>query len=355
MKYIYYREGDNRKKPWRVCVYTNKGSIELGYYATFEEAVKVRNNFKDNNPKLFVGVKKRIRKKKRNYEIKGLHQSTKVESEGPIVPKTGFIIGSPSSTTGTAVVPDVDPGIYKCNEVPRRIMIISDTHAPYHHVDTLAFITKVYDDLEPDLVVILGDEIDSNSISFYPSNPSLPNASTELKLARDFIRDLNSIIGLGPVIAVESNHTSRIYKKAKSAGIPKELILPYHQLLGVNWMYSKDWLVPCVNGTDILFSHTKGLNTRAAGQMGGTNICVGHFHKRGGVEWWKTQRGQEFFSMSVPCLINHNSPAYGYDENSANRQNLGVGIIEEGIPYVIPMFTDKDERWTGELWRQLKS
>jgi len=358
---VYHRT--DRRKQWVACLYTVKGMRWVGSFMTKAEAKAAVKSYKKNNPELFKGIKHRkkcdgILLSPETATITGCLKETTVVNCPPV--KGGFIIGgtggssaSHSSTpTRPKRIPDMEAGLYE--KVPERILVLSDIHAPYHHPDALIFIKSLYDAVLPDLVVILGDEIDSNSISFYPSSPSLPNAGHELQLAREFLKELNSIFNV-PVIAVESNHTSRIYKKAKSAGIPKELILPYQQLLGVDWRYAKDWIVPMVNGTDILFSHTKGINTRAAGQASGCNICVGHFHKRGGIEWWKSQRGQEFFSMSVPCLINHRSPAYSYDENSANLQNLGAAVIEQGVPTVAPMFTDKNERWTGELWRQLKS
>jgi len=208
----------------------------------------------------------------------------------------------------------------------------------------------VMSEVQPDLVVILGDEIDAHALSFYPQHPSLPNATQELKEARECIKGLVKILGDVDVLAVDSNHTSRVYRKGKSAGIPREMILPYDALLGVDWPYAKDWVIPLPNGTHLLCSHQKGNYIKTAGQQAGMNIVAGHFHKRASVEFWTDNRNREFFAVQAPCLIDFDSPAYSYDENTPNRPNLGCTVITECNPVNLRMFVDENNRWTGDIW-----
>lgn len=241
------------------------------------------------------------------------------------------------------------PYNWQSSEAPDIILIMGDIHFPYHHQDAIDFLEKTINTFRPDVIVNVGDEIDSNALSFYPQNPALHNATTELKYARECLKDLDSVIGSIPVLSCESNHTSRMYRKAKNAGIPKDLILPYEQALGVDWEWHKDIVLPMTNKTDIMFSHTKGNNTLLAGQQSGMNLVCGHFHKRANIMYWTDMRGQEYFVAQCPCLIDFDSPAYSYDENSANRPVLGAMVIVDSRPYIIIMSLDSKGRWDGQV------
>ena len=55
----------------------------------------------------------------------------------------------------------------------KSILVISDQHAPYHHIDTLDFLSAIKEKYKPDCVVNIGDEMDWHSISFHDSHPGL--------------------------------------------------------------------------------------------------------------------------------------------------------------------------------------
>jgi len=245
-----------------------------------------------------------------------------------------------------------DPFLYTATEEPPGVILVfGDNHIPYHHPDMLAFLCEVKKLFPPDLIVNLGDEIDSNAMSFYPMHPDLKNATDELKASRVVLREMDEIlIGGTPILSAESNHTSRMYRKAKAAGIPKDLILSYEKALGVDWNWHKDLLIPLPNGTTLYATHTKGSNTLMAGQSIGSNIIAGHYHKRGGTMWWTNATLQEFFAASNPCLIDFNNVAYSYDENTMLRPNLGCTVIVNSYPLIIPMKVDRNNRWTGEVF-----
>ena len=41
----------------------------------------------------------------------------------------------------------------------KSILVISDQHAPYHHIDTLDFLSAIKQKYKPDCVVNIGDEM----------------------------------------------------------------------------------------------------------------------------------------------------------------------------------------------------
>ena len=72
----------------------------------------------------------------------------------------------------------------------KSILVISDQHAPYHHIDTIDFLAAIKQKYKPDTVVNIGDEMDWHSISFHDSHPGLYSPSHELQVARKFFKDL---------------------------------------------------------------------------------------------------------------------------------------------------------------------
>ena len=58
----------------------------------------------------------------------------------------------------------------------RCILIISDTHCPYHHEDLIPFLTAIKKKYKPDRVVHIGDETDKHGLNFHGQDPDLPSA-----------------------------------------------------------------------------------------------------------------------------------------------------------------------------------
>lgn len=86
-----------------------------------------------------------------------------------------------------------------------KILFYSDTHAPYHHKDTIKFLKKVKEQYEPDRVIHGGDLGDMYNVSVYPKDMEHPDSwSQEIKGLRKFVKELESVF---PVMEVlESNH-----------------------------------------------------------------------------------------------------------------------------------------------------
>ena len=67
----------------------------------------------------------------------------------------------------------------------KRILVISDMHIPYHHKDSIKFLSEIKKQFKPDRIINIGDSIDFHAISMHDSNPDLPNAGDELNLTRN--------------------------------------------------------------------------------------------------------------------------------------------------------------------------
>ena len=64
------------------------------------------------------------------------------------------------------------------------VLVISDLHAPWQHPDALEFLKAIKKKIKPDFVLNVGDECDAHALSMWESDPDLPSAGDELKMAR---------------------------------------------------------------------------------------------------------------------------------------------------------------------------
>ena len=77
------------------------------------------------------------------------------------------------------------------NKVYKRILCVSDLHAPYNHPNSLEFIRGCKKDFKPDCVVNMGDELDFSASSYHESSTELYNPSRELEEGKKVIREPN--------------------------------------------------------------------------------------------------------------------------------------------------------------------
>ena len=76
----------------------------------------------------------------------------------------------------------------------KRILVISDTHFPYHHKDTFNFLKALNKQYKPDHVVHIGDEADWHSVNVsHMIDPDLPSPADELLMARSLCGQLEKI------------------------------------------------------------------------------------------------------------------------------------------------------------------
>lgn len=229
----------------------------------------------------------------------------------------------------------------------RRILVISDMHAPYSHQDTIAFLKALKKKYKFDKVVCIGDEIDGAAWSYHESNPDLPNAGLELHLA---IEALKPIYKLFPKVDVlESNHGSLVYRKAMTAGLPSAVIKAYREQIqapkGWNWFDTLKLSTPL---GPVFFTHGMTGTAGKLSNMYSMSAVQGHYHSNSHVTWISTPERLRF-DMHVGCLIDDKGLAFKYNKLSPSRPILSVGIIIDGIAQIVPMVLNKKGRWTGRL------
>ena len=191
----------------------------------------------------------------------------------------------------------------------KRVLVISDLHIPYHHPNSFDFLKEIKKEYKPDFVVNIGDMLDFHAISFHTHDPDLYSAGHELKIARQYVKELESIYP--EVVEVDSNHSSLVYRRGIKFGMRVADVLKVSQTMGMS-------------------------------------AVQGHYHTKFLIQWWANPNNL-FFAMNVGCLIDQKSMAFNYAKNFKTRFILGCGIIIDGVPRLLPMILDNKGKWIKKL------
>ena len=224
------------------------------------------------------------------------------------------------------------------------VLVISDTHAPYHHVDAIEFLNAVRKKYRPDKIVHIGDEVDFHALSFHDSDPDLDSVGTELIRARVFIGALASLFP--HVDLVESNHGSLVFRKAKAHGLSVHMIKTYNEILGVGpgWKWHQDLTLDLSDGKSVYFHHGKSGDALKTSLNMSMSAVQGHYHGKFGVQYWGNPRGL-YWGMQVGCLIDDRALAFAYNKADLPRPIIGTGMIINGQPKLIALVKKANGRW----------
>lgn len=269
-------------------------------------------------------------------------------------------------TTRAGVPPVVQPCELrrrKCDSSEnRRVLLISDLHAPYHHPDALDFLEALEAKYKFDRVINLGDELDFHAASFHTSEPGAHGAQRELELAREAMIRLHRTFPEADI--VDSNHGSMAARKGKEGGLARHLITPYRDAIfgeddgdgglwrpggrGDGWRWHPHLTIDLPNNVAPLYiAHGIAADPRNALRRMHVNIAQGHYHTEFSIRYEANPHTGMLFGISAGCLIDDTAVAFAYNKTTPARPAIGCAAIIEGVPMLLPMIRDKRNRWTG--------
>jgi hypothetical protein len=234
---------------------------------------------------------------------------------------------------------------YKC------VIFISDLHIPFHHRDSFHFIKAVIDKFtvkDSTRVIFSGDEVDWASVSYHEKNSDLPSPSYEMLESIVYLQELYKIIPVATIL--ESNHGSLLKRKIQSAGLPSKVLRSYNEIFEApqSWVWVHDCTVRLSNGRLLYCHHGLSKNALANSKTKSMNYIQGHFHSEFSIQYWNNGN-KLFWSATASCLVDPEHIAFNYGKNSLMKPILGLVVIIEGHPRLIPMVLDKHKRWIGRL------
>jgi len=236
----------------------------------------------------------------------------------------------------------------KLNGKNKEVLVISDTHIPYSHVDYVKFLRAIKNKYKPSIILHIGDELDYHAISFHDFDSSLFSADTELDTAIDEIH--SGLHQLFPkMYLLESNHGSLIYRKIKHMGVPIRTIKPLHELYETPlWSWHHEIVLDTKIGPVYLCHGKSGAYGKCA-RENMMSAIQGHFHGKFEITWHKSPMGMRFNAFTG-CLVNGDSMAMAYAKNNLPKPILGcLRIDKEGIPHLLQMRLDKKGRFNGKI------
>ena len=228
------------------------------------------------------------------------------------------------------------------------VLVISDMHIPYHHRDSFDFLKAIKKKYPIDCVVNIGDELDCHALSFYDADPDLPSAGDELEESKRHIKELETIFP--KMTLLHSNHSSLIYRRALRFGMPRAYLKDYNEFLGVGkgWEWVEDLNLPLSDGSECFFTHGVSADGLKLAMQYGKTTCQGHFHSKYNIQYFSNPDAL-IWSMQVGCMTNQRSMAFSYSRTFRLRFIIGVGMIINGQPKLLPMVLNHDSRWIQEI------
>jgi hypothetical protein len=228
-----------------------------------------------------------------------------------------------------------------------RVLVLPDLQIPYEHPDALQFCTEVHEAIDATEVLNIGDEVDQMAMSRFDPDPDADSAGVELTKA---IAQLQGWYDTFPDVKVcHSNHTQRVYKQAFVSGIAEAYIRPVNEWIGApdGWRWEDVWEI---DGVRYEHGDAQGgmYAARNLALKNRVSTVIGHHHSHGGVAYIANHT-TTIFGMNVGCLVDVKARAFRYAKLMPFKPTLGCGVVLHGVPYFIPMLTDADGRYTGEL------
>jgi len=217
------------------------------------------------------------------------------------------------------------------NEV---VLVISDTHFPYHHPDTFDFLRDMQYDYCPDRIVHCGDLVDFYNASRYPKDPDHPDSfNNELKAIRQSVKELASIFPKMSIVM--GNHDARLRARTMAAGMPEATVKNFSSVIRSpkGWRFYDDEMTLIVdsNGEKLVFAHHLGANSLLVAQQRGMTVVTGHQHSKGNVVAFNN--GQKiYFGCNCPNLISNTGCPFRYTKLSNINPVRGCLVIEAGVP-----------------------
>ena len=247
-------------------------------------------------------------------------------------------------------------GIFRRQQLPGvrgadttgTVLVIGDTHMPFHHQDTFDFLAALAARYRPDQVIHIGDLVDFHALSRHDTDPDGMGAGHELAAARDAVAKLAAMFPR--VVVTEGNHDLNLARRAFRYGLPMETVKDLAVLLKTpaGWEFVRD-----VEIDGVLYSHGTGYGgtyaTRRMVLEAQQSVVHGHTHQSGGVIWLSTKRGKALFGAATGCLIDINAYPFAYAKDIKAGVSLGSVVVVDGTPHFHPMKLDSDGRWIGRL------
>jgi predicted phosphodiesterase len=248
----------------------------------------------------------------------------------------------------------------------KKIVVVSDLQVPFHDIKATQVLAKFIKYFKPDEVILIGDEIDFNTISKW-SRGTAEEYETTIGQDRDTCVDLLWELTRHAPVAnmVRSNHTDRLFNSLATR-LPAlreleelrferfmrldELGIKFHrqpyEISGTNWI--------AIHGDEQGTTPNAGATALRAARQHGKSVVQGHTHRLGIMTYTESSGykvGRTLYGMEVGNLMQFSSAKY--TKGTANwTQGFGILRIEGSkvSPQIVPIERDGSFIVDGKLF-----
>lgn len=217
-----------------------------------------------------------------------------------------------------------------------NVLIIGDTHEPFCKEGYLEHCLKVQKEYNCGTVVHIGDLVDNHAVSYHESDPDGRSPGDEFKAALDNCEKWYK--AFSEVLICIGNHDRLPFRKAYTAGLPKNWLKSYQEMFNSPKGWKWDF-VHKVNG--VIYQHGTGMS----GEMASINAArenrqstvIGHLHTVSNIRFLASHKDL-IFGMNVGCGIDHTKYAFAYGKENTRKPVVSCGVVINGkLPINIPM------------------
>lgn len=101
---------------------------------------------------------------------------------------------------------------YTALQSSRPIIILADTHIPYHNHDVYDLVLSYIQTLNPKMLILLGDFADFYKVSHWLTDPNRMSFRQELQCVRYELRRIDSLFPNARKVFILGNHEERLLK-----------------------------------------------------------------------------------------------------------------------------------------------
>ena len=220
---------------------------------------------------------------------------------------------------------------------PQRYLVVSDLQVPFHHVAAVKNVIKLARREKFDSVLVVGDEIDFQTISRWSENTPLAYEQTihaDRELTKEILWDLSEYSS--QCIIQRSNHTDRLYNTLLK--VPGMISLPELQYakfmdfesMGITFHktffeFEKGWILAHVDEGNM--NPNAGQTALNLAKKAGKSVVCGHTHRLGMSAYSEGLYGayRPLYGVETGNLMNRAKASY--TKGLANWQ-MGIVIMD---------------------------
>lgn len=221
---------------------------------------------------------------------------------------------------------------------PKNVIVIGDPHEPFCKEGYLEFCREMQEKYDCGTVIHIGDAVDNHAVSYHEHDANGRSAGDEFNLAKERMK--RWYYTFPNVRVCIGNHDALPFRKIFTAGLPKEWLKSYEELLEA----PKTWKWDFVHQHEgVIYQHGTGLS----GEMAAINAArenrqstvIGHLHTVCNTRYLASYKDL-IFGVSVGCGIDHKAYAFAYGRENTRKPVLACCVVLDGrIPINLPMET----------------